>query len=82
MDDVTLRWIIGGQIAVNVAFAKLWWDHAKECRERRAEQASMQTTLETIRHEIGDHETGLRGSVHDLRNQISPMYLDWQRSKR
>jgi hypothetical protein len=80
MDDLTLRWIIGGQVAVNIAFAKLWWDHAKDCRERRAEQSSLKTMVEDMRREIGTHDTGLRGSVHALRGEISPFVI-WAQHK-
>jgi hypothetical protein len=44
--------------------------------------AKLEADSAAMKAEIGDHENGLRGSMHELRNTISPMYIDWQRSKR
>jgi hypothetical protein len=62
----------------------LLWAHIGSCRKTSAEQAAMWATIdERTKHmqlEIGTHETGLRGSVHKLRNDISP-FVVWAARK-
>jgi hypothetical protein len=82
VSDTLLLWLLGGAFAMNAVQFKLWWDHARECRDYRSRIATMEADLKTVVHEIGDHETGIRGSVHQLIKQISPMYIDWQRKQR
>jgi hypothetical protein len=79
--DALLFWILVGSFSMNAVQFKLWWNHARECRDFRARFATAEQQIKSMSHEIGDHETGLRGSIHELRNQISPMYIDWQRRK-
>lgn len=81
MNQTLLIWLFGGVAAGLLGILKLWWDHVKECRARIAEAAVLRADLDRVMHEVGDHETGIRGNLHELRNQISPMYIDWQRKK-
>jgi hypothetical protein len=82
MDLHVLLWILGGSFALNAIQFKLWWNHARDCRDFRARFATIEEQMRSVVHEIGDHETGIRGGLHQLRNQISPMYIDWQRRQR
>lgn len=54
--------------------AKLIVDHLRECRKIQADAATTHAmliaTLERIEREIGDHETGLRGRLHDQQNAL------------
>lgn len=56
--------------------------HSSQCSAFHERVASIEAQVVSMKKEIGDHETGLRGSLHDLRNQMSPVYMDWQRSRR
>lgn len=82
MNQTLLIWLFGGVGACLAGILKLWWDHVKECRDRVVKMAAFETRLDSLSREVGDHEHGIRGNLHELRNQISPMYMDWQRGKR
>jgi hypothetical protein len=71
-------------IVITLQLALLGWFiyHSSQCTAFHERVASLEADVKSIKAEVGDHESGLRGSVHDLRNQISPMYLDWQRRQR
>ena len=75
MSDTVLLWVLGGQLAMIVGLFKLWWDHVKECRARVANDAVMRADINRLLTEVGDHETGLRGSMHKLRQDMSPFAL-------
>ncbi len=36
MDQTVLLWILGASFALNGIQFKLWWNHAKECRDYRS----------------------------------------------
>jgi hypothetical protein len=79
MDETVLLWLFGGQMAFNVGLAKLWWDHTKDCRDYRVaaalERGQIAADVKSILHEIGDHDSGMRGSIHKLRNEVSPFII-------
>lgn len=78
MSESAILWIFGILVTINsgivgVLFLMLW-GHIRDCRKSGDERAGMLATLQaqqnTILREIGDHETGLRGSLHQLRNEV------------
>jgi hypothetical protein len=71
-------------IVITLQLALLGWFiyHSSQCSAFHERVAKLEADSAAMKAEIGDHENGLRGSMHELRNTISPMYLDWQRSKR
>lgn len=79
-------WIIGTLVlisaSINGFIAKAMFDHIKECREFRAEVAGMNADLKRVQQDIGTHETGLRGSVHELRNRVTPVVLWYEQGQR
>lgn len=54
--------------------ASLFVGHLRECRKIQADNATsiamVIATLERIEREIGDHETGLRGRLHDHQSAL------------
>jgi hypothetical protein len=81
MSDEALLWMLGTLIGINssiigVLFFMLW-SHIQKCsksgEERAAALARLETQQERIIHDIGDHESGLRGSFHDLRDRMTPL---------
>jgi len=58
--------------------ASLFVGHLRECRKIQADNATsiamIIATLERIEREIGDHESGLRGRLHD--HQTALLTLD------
>jgi hypothetical protein len=73
MSDTLLMWLFGGAFAGILGLAGLWWSHVKECREVRAALATLNANMAIVLREIGTHETGLRGSFHDLRDRMTPL---------
>lgn len=74
-----LLWALGLLVVILTAvlgfLAKAQWAHITECRVFRAEFATVKEKVAAIEREIGDHESGIRGSIHDLRNQVSPFAI-------
>lgn len=75
MDQSLLMWLFGGAFGGIVTLALLFLAHIKECRVTRAAIATLTTQNTQMLKEIGDHETGMRGSIHKLRNDVMPMVL-------
>lgn len=54
--------------------ASLFVGHLRECRQVQKDNATsiatIIATLQRIENEIGDHETGLRGRLHDHQTEI------------
>lgn len=75
MDQSVLLWILGGQLAMIVGLGKLWWDHIKDCRARAAADAVLRSDVNHLLHEVGDHQTGIRGAMHRLRDELSPLAI-------
>lgn len=44
--------------------------HLFRCRDVRIDIATIRGVLERMAADIGSHETGLRGQVHDQQNQL------------
>jgi hypothetical protein len=78
--DVTL-WLFGILIGLQttVLGAVVWaiWSHSHDCRDFRVKLAAMiadiGTRLTRIEMDIGTHDTGMRGDLHRLRNDVSPL---------
>jgi hypothetical protein len=79
MTEALQLWLFGGAFAGIVTLALLLLAHIKECRDVRASLAALTTNMENVLREVGTHETGLRGSVRKLRNELSPFVLWAQR---
>jgi len=56
---------------------KMHMDHLRECRKVQADNAQSIAmiigTLERLVRDVGTHETGLRGQVHDMQTAILKM---------
>lgn len=68
-------------IIITLLVAIIGWllYHSSQCSAFHERMARLESEVSSIKTEVGDHESGIRGNLHDLRNQISPMYIDWQR---
>jgi hypothetical protein len=83
MDQTATLWILGTMTTI-VLFALggiFAWirTHSQHCSERHVEASrefgSISTKLDRVITDIGDHDSGLRGQVHGLANQISPLVI-------
>jgi Tfp pilus assembly PilM family ATPase len=75
MDPTTFFWIIGAvislQMAVVGAIAAALWVHASHCKVIAAAVARIEATVERVCVDIGTHDTGLRGAVHETSNRVT-----------
>lgn len=72
--EVTL-WIFGAvitlQTAIVGAIAAALWVHVGHCKDVAAAVARMEATIERLSQDIGTHDTGLRGHVHETANRVT-----------
>ncbi len=89
MTESAILWLFGTLITILLfALGGLFaWmlSHTKHCSvwhvQASREFGSISTKLDRVILDIGDHDTGLRGQVHDLANRISP-YLIKEQARR
>lgn len=86
MSETAILWILGSIITIQLvvigSLFGLLISHMKECRDFRERVAAMQADLATVKHELGDHERGIRGEMHALVKAVSPEFLQWQRTRK
>lgn len=58
--DELLKVLIGTQLGLASMF--VW--HLFKCRDTRIDIATIRGSIDRIQHDIGDHETGIRGEQH------------------
>jgi hypothetical protein len=72
--EVTL-WIFGAvitlQTAIVGAIAAALWVHVGHCKEIAAAMARVEARVERLSIDIGTHDTGLRGAVHETANRVT-----------
>jgi hypothetical protein len=75
MSEAAILWIFGAvislQTAIVGAIAAALWVHVGHCRETASTLASIMTTVERIKEDIGDHESGIR---RDIREHTSALF--------
>lgn len=71
LDDV-VKILIGCQSALLGMF--IW--HLFKCRDTRVDISSIKQSLAIIQHEIGDHERGMRGELHQHSNFLTRHDMD------
>lgn len=78
--------IFGVLITALIGLSVAFFFHVKEDRDQRVKQAEengqlralinvVQAQLSHLSTEVGGHDTGLRGSLHRLRNEINQRLL-------
>lgn len=96
MDQQVTLWLFGIVIGLQttVLGAVVWaiWSHSHDCRDFRVKLAAMiadiGTRLTRIESDIGTHDSGMRGDIHRLRDQVTPfmvraqMELDREKDRR
>lgn len=75
MDTAVTLWIFGAVIALQTAIvgaiATALWVHVGHCKEIAAAMARVETSVERLTVDIGTHDTGLRGHVHETSNRVT-----------
>ncbi len=69
---------IGIVITLLVALLGLLLNHISQCSKFHERLAAMESEVRSIKAEIGDHDTGIRGNLHRLRNEVSPVMIEYQ----
>jgi hypothetical protein len=74
VSETVLLWIFGTIITVQslalCAIAGKLWEHVIHCRDVGATVAEMRGDIKRLLQDIGTHESGLRGQVHDLNRDL------------
>lgn len=83
---MSVEWVLGILVAAQAGLLSFYIHHIIACnkrdRDRAAENLQINTQLAAITEalkrlqtDVGTHETGLRGQVHALRNEVSPFII-------
>lgn len=75
MSEASTLWLFGTLISLLTivigAIAAALWAHVGHCKDVAATVARIETSVERLTQDIGTHETGLRGSVHETANRVT-----------
>lgn len=65
----SLQWAIGVLVTILIAvmswFASQLWGHVMECRQVMARLEGLSKDIERMKEDIGTHDTGMRGHIHE-----------------
>ncbi len=65
----TLQWAIGILVTINMGIsgwlAARLWTHVTECRSTGEKVAMQGADLERMKQDIGTHDSGMRGHLHE-----------------
>lgn len=79
MNQAEILWLFGTLITILTvvigAIASALWAHVGHCKEVAAAVARMESQLERVATDIGTHETGLRGAVHETANRVTELSM-------
>jgi hypothetical protein len=90
MSENVILWLFGILITLQTtvlgAVIAAIWRHGDDCRDFRTGLATavadIKAKLERVERDIGTHETGLRGQVHKLASEITPLAVWAQMEQR
>jgi hypothetical protein len=71
-------WLFAGGFALIAVLFGLFYRHESKCKTTSEDVAVLKEQMRSAKDEIGDHETGLRGSLHKLRGEVTPYILKEQ----
>lgn len=83
MTETTTLWLLGtiiGVLTTIIGGMAVWIiSHSRDCRDFRVQTAeslaSILAKLDRVQKDIGDHDSGLRGAVHELSDKVMPFVL-------
>lgn len=83
MSEAALIWFAGIVVTVLLGVLALWYRHTRDCNQQRVMLAkaveSLDGKVERLLDEVGrDHDSGIRGRMHNVENILSPSFLRWQ----
>lgn len=65
MNETILLWILGIFVTVIILICGALVQHIKECRDVRTLLAEIGSDLKRVQADIGDHDSGMRGDLHE-----------------
>lgn len=88
--DETSRWVIGTLILMQTgAMAVLWrmlWAHVTKCNATQDDNTRVLATIgadvKHIKEELGDHDRGIRGWLHQQSQALTRHEMDIERLKK
>ena len=79
MSETSTLWLFGTLISLLTitigAIATALWAHVGHCKDVASMVARMDARLERVAQDIGTHETGIRGAVHENANRITELSM-------
>lgn len=75
MSETSILWLFGTLISLLTivigAIAAALWAHIGHCKEVSGAVARIDANVTRLTQDIGTHETGIRGSIHELANRVT-----------
>ena len=75
MSEALQIWLFAGAFGLIGVLFVMQWHHSIRCKGVGEDIAVIKSLLLRIQADIGTHETGLRGQVHDLQSKVMPLIL-------
>lgn len=83
MSEGVILWlfgtVIGIQTLVLAGIVGAIWNHVNECKAFRATLAAavaeIGTNMKRMQEDIGTHDSGMRGDIHQLRDFVTPYII-------
>lgn len=75
MSETLLIWLFAGSYGLIGVLFIMQWQHSIRCKSVGEDIAVIKSLLLRIQQDIGTHETGLRGQLHELRSKVMPFIL-------
>lgn len=76
MSEPVLLWALGILVTIVIGLAVAIFNHVKDCREPRSELAELKIEMVRVKEDIGTHDTGIRGHVHRIADQVAAQELE------
>lgn len=70
MTEAALLWVLGILVTIVIGLSVAIFNHVKECREPRSALAELKTEMARVKEDIGTHDTGIRGHVHRIADDV------------
>lgn len=86
MSESAVLWLFGTVIGViGLILAGIWgalWGHITHCKDVASDVSMLKTNMMRVMEDIGTHETGLRGSLHQIANRLTEISMQLAVMKR
>lgn len=70
-----LQWSVGILVTINIGvtsfLARAIMAHERECKHVNARVAILEANCERMQQDIGTHDSGMRGHIHDVANEVT-----------